>query len=70
MATRAADKQAGQGGKEMEKADQEAPAAPWVNRDRHARVAAASRGTLGEARGSLLLTTGTAFVALDGERKH
>ena len=47
-----------------------APAAPVGQQGPPARVAASAVGALRDARGSLLLTTGSAFVALDGERKH
>jgi hypothetical protein len=46
------------------------PAAPWVNRHPPARAAASAVGALRSARGSLLLTMGTASTALDLHREH
>jgi hypothetical protein len=46
-------------------------AAPVGQQGPPARAAASSRGgSLRSARGSLLLTTGTASIALDVEREH
>ena len=46
------------------------PAAPVGQQGPPARAAASAVGALRSARGSLLLTTGTASIALDAERKH
>ena len=46
------------------------PAAPVGQQGLPARAAASAVWALRDARGSLLLTTGTASVALDGEREH
>jgi hypothetical protein len=46
------------------------PAAPVGQQAPPARAAASAVGALRSARGSLLLTTGTASTALDAEREH
>jgi hypothetical protein len=45
------------------------PPAPWVNRDLPHALLRQTRGGHSAARGSLLLTTGTASVALDERRQ-
>ena len=45
-------------------------AAPVGQQGPPARAAASALGALRSARGSLLLTTGTASTALDAEQKH
>jgi hypothetical protein len=45
-------------------------AAPVGQQGPPARAAASAVGALRSARGSLLLTTGTASTALDAEQKH
>jgi hypothetical protein len=47
-----------------------APAAPVGQQGPPARAAASAMGALRSARGSLLLTTGTASSALDADHKH
>ena len=46
------------------------PAAPAGQQAPPARAAASTIGALRSARGSLLLTTGTASTALDAAHKH
>src|ERR1700751_4384950 len=46
------------------------PAAPVGQQGPPARAAASAAGALRSARGSLLLTTGTASTALDAEREY
>jgi hypothetical protein len=46
------------------------PAAPVGQQGPPARAAASAVGALRSARGSLLLTTGTASTALDAEREY
>lgn len=46
------------------------PPAPVGQQGPPARAAASAVGALRDTRGSLLLTTGTASIALDAERKH
>jgi hypothetical protein len=46
------------------------PAAPVGQQAPPARAAASAVGALRSARGSLLLTTGTASIALDAAHKH
>jgi hypothetical protein len=46
------------------------PAAPVGQQAPPARAATSAVGALRSARGSLLLTTGTASIALDAEQKH
>jgi len=46
------------------------PAAPVGQQAPPARAAASAVGALRSARGSLLLTTGTASAVLDADRKH
>jgi len=46
------------------------PPAPVGQQEPPARTAASLWGALRGARGSLLLTTGTAAIALDAELKH
>ena len=46
------------------------PAAPVGQQGPPARPAASAMGALRGARGSLLLTTGTASTALDADLKH
>lgn len=46
------------------------PAAPVGQQGPPARAAASAVGALRSARGSLLLTTGTASTALDADREH
>ena len=47
-----------------------APAAPVGQQGLPARAAASAVWALRDARGSLLLTTGTVSIALDADRKH
>ena len=47
-----------------------APAAPVGQQEPPARAAASAMGALRSARGSLLLTTGTASIALDADHDH
>ena len=46
------------------------PAAPVGQQAPPARAAASAVGALRSARGSLLLTTGTASAVLDADREH
>ena len=46
------------------------PAAPVGQQGTPARAAASAMRALRSARGSLLLTTGTASAALDADREH
>ena len=46
------------------------PAAPVGQQGPPARAAASAMGALRDARGSLLLTTGTAAITLDAKPKH
>ena len=46
------------------------PADPVGQQAPPARAAASAMGALRSARGSLLLTTGTASAALDADREH
>jgi hypothetical protein len=46
------------------------PAAPVGQQAPPARAAASAMGTLRSARGSLLLTTGTASTVLDADSEH
>jgi hypothetical protein len=46
------------------------PAAPVGQQEGPARAAASAMRALRSARGSLLLTTGTASAALDADREH